>query len=220
MRCVTRNVKKSKRRIIGGGAEAVIYLHDGRVTKHRPKKSYRHPVIDKEFRESRTRREARVLQKAKKVGLCVPNVLGVKESEGVLEIEHVSGVKARDLLEDSKVSMKRKLEVCREIGAGVALLHSHGIVHGDLTTSNFIAMPKGKVCFIDFGLSFHSDRIEDKAVDLHLLKRAMESKHWRFADDFFAAAVEGYKENYEEAELVLKRLSVVEARGRYKHKNE
>ncbi len=215
-----KNAKSAKRRIIGGGAEAVIYLHDGKVTKHRPKKNYRHPAIDREFRESRTRREARVLQKAKTIGLCVPNVLGVKESEGVLEIEHVAGRKARDLLEDSKIPAKRKLEVCREIGEGVALLHSHGIVHGDLTTSNFIVVPKGNVCFIDFGLSFHSDRLEDKAVDLHLLKRAMESKHWRHADAFFAAAAEGYKENYAQAKEVLARLSVVEARGRYKHKNE
>jgi TP53 regulating kinase and related kinases len=213
-------MKATKRRIIGGGAEAVIYLHDGKVTKHRPRKSYRHPVIDKEFRESRTRREARVLQKAKTIGLCVPSVLGVKEKEGILEIEHVKGVKARDVLENAKTPMKRKLEVCREIGAGVALLHAHGIVHGDLTTSNFIVMPKGKVCFIDFGLSFHSDRLEDKAVDIHLLKRAMESKHWRHADAFFAAAVEGYKENYVQAKEVFARLNVVEARGRYKHKNE
>ncbi len=213
---------KQKRVVIGGGAEAIIYREgsgaNARAIKHRPRKSYRHPQIDKEFRESRTRREARVLEKAKRIGLCVPKVLSVKESEGVLEIEHVAGRKARDVLEDAKVSMKRKLEVCREIGTGVALLHSHGIVHGDLTTSNFIVGKKG-VCFIDFGLSFHSDRLEDKAVDLHLLKRAIESKHWKRSDAFFSAAVEGYKENYGQANDVLARLSVVEARGRYKHKN-
>lgn len=210
------------RRVIGGGAEAIIYREGARgerAVKHRPRKGYRHPAIDKEFRESRTRREARVLQKAKNIGLCVPSVLGVKESEGILEIEHVNGVKARDLLEDSKVSVNAKLAVCREIGKGVALLHSHGIVHGDLTTSNFIVERSGVVCFIDFGLSFHSDRLEDKAVDLHLLKRALESKHWRHADAFFAAAVEGYK-GYAQAAQVLQRLSVVEARGRYKHKND
>jgi TP53 regulating kinase-like protein len=213
-----------KRSIIGGGAEAVIYLDKGKVTKHRPRKGYRHPAIDKEFRESRTRREARVLQKAKRIGLCVPAVLGVKENEGVLEIEHVDGAKARDVLEDAKIPMKKKLAVCKEIGEGVALLHSHGVVHGDLTTSNFIVKNEGgassAVCFIDFGLSFHSDRVEDKAVDLHLLKRAMESKHWRHADAFFTAAVEGYKENYASAKEVLQRLSVVESRGRYKHKND
>ncbi|MEM0475687.1 MAG: KEOPS complex kinase/ATPase Bud32 [Candidatus Norongarragalinales archaeon] len=214
-------MRKQKQTIIGGGAEAIIYREGPRVIKHRPHKSYRHPQIDKEFRESRTRREARVLQKAKQIGLCVPRVLRMKESEGILEIEHVRGIKARDLLEDSKVSMKRKLAVCKEIGRGVALLHTHGIVHGDLTTSNFIVTRAGqdeRVCFIDFGLSFHSDRIEDKAVDLHLFKRALESKHWRRADAFFAAAVEGYKENCAQAKEILARLSVVETRGRYKQK--
>ena len=40
-------------------------------------------------------------------------------------------------------------------------------------------MIKGdEISFIDFGLSFFSTKVEDKAVDLHLLKRALDSKHF------------------------------------------
>ena len=36
-----------------------------------------------------------------------------------------------------------------------------------------------KVFIIDFGLGFISPKIEDKAVDLHLIKQALEAKHFK-----------------------------------------
>jgi tRNA A-37 threonylcarbamoyl transferase component Bud32 len=40
-----------------------------------------------------------------------------------------------------------------------------------------IVSPRG-LKIIDFGLSFVSDKVEDKAVDLHLFSEAVESKHF------------------------------------------
>ena len=70
--------------------------------------------------------------------------------------------------------------------------------------------------FIDFGLSFFSVKDEDRAVDLHLLKEAFESKHHTVVDSAFEIVVDSYKKNYADADSVLKRLEVVEKRGRYK----
>src|SRR3989344_8429437 len=36
-----------------------------------------------------------------------------------------------------------------------------------------------KIFFIDFGLGYISNKTEDKAVDLHLLKHALEAKHFK-----------------------------------------
>jgi len=77
---------------------------------------------------------------------------------------------------------------------------------------------RGKVVFIDFGLSFHSERIEDKAVDLHLLKEALESRHWRVWKECFAAAARAYEKKAKDGKLILKRLEEIETRGRYKKK--
>ncbi len=71
-----------------------------------------------------------------------------------------------------------------------------------------------KIYFIDFGLSFHSHRIEDKAVDLHLLRQALEAKHFLHWKELFDAVIKGY--NSKDREKVLKQLEKVEARGRYK----
>ena len=44
-------------------------------------------------------------------------------------------------------------------------------------------LKNGKVYFIDFGLGFFSNKTEDKAVDLHLLKQALESKHYQIFEN-------------------------------------
>ena len=80
-----------------------------------------------------------------------------------------------------------------------------------------ILSKENKIFFIDFGLSFFSDKTEDKAVDLHLLKKALESKHYKIFEECFKAALEGYKksDNYE---AIIKRFQIVEKRGRYKER--
>ena len=95
-------------------------------------------------------------------------------------------------------------------------MHQQGIIHGDLTTSNMILSEKDKkVYFIDFGLAFHSIKTEDKAVDIHLLKEALQSKHFLIANEIWKEFVRVYgKQNKE----VLERLEKVEKRGRYKQK--
>ena len=74
-----------------------------------------------------------------------------------------------------------------------------------------------KIYLIDFGLGFHSHKIEDKAVDLHLLRQALESKHYKHYENSYKGVLEGYKicNNYSD---IIKRLEAVEKRGRYKRK--
>jgi len=80
------------------------------------------------------------------------------------------------------------------------------------------------VYFIDFGLGFISKKIEDKAVDIHLLKQALEAKHFKNWKILFEEFVNGYQNsvgwvggNTKESKKILERLKAVEKRGRYKH---
>lgn len=61
------------------------------------------------------------------------------------------------------------------IANSVAEMHSKGVIHGDLTTSNMMIRVNANdeiadLYLIDFGLSQFSNKIEDKAVDLYVLK--------------------------------------------------
>jgi Kae1-associated kinase Bud32 len=73
-----------------------------------------------------------------------------------------------------------------------------------------------KVFFIDFGLGFISKKVEDKAVDLHLIKQALEAKHFTNWEVLFNEFLKGY-DNSKEAKKVLERLKAVEKRGRYRN---
>ena len=76
---------------------------------------------------------------------------------------------------------------------------------------------KPTIYFIDFGLGFISYKVEDKAVDLHLLRQALEAKHFKNWRALFAGVLKGYS-NSKDYKAVLERLKKVEKRGRYKDK--
>ena len=201
---------EKKVNVIKQGAEAVLYLKGGKLVKERIKKGYRIKEIDERLRKLRTRSEGKLLMRAENT----PKVFSVDEDKCIIEMEFIDGELVKDIL-DALDDCKRDM-LCREIGKNIAKLHDKNIIHGDLTTSNMLI--KDKLYFIDFGLGFSSLRIEDKAVDLRLLKQAFESKHYKIADKCFNLVLRGYK-NCGDYDDVIKQLAKVEGRGRYKRKN-
>jgi TP53 regulating kinase-like protein len=59
--------------------------------------------------------------------------------------------------------------------------------------------------------------LEAKGVDLHLMKRALQSTHYQFAEECFANVMKGYaaEAGEEDAERVLEKIKEIERRGRY-----
>ena len=193
--------------IIAQGAEAKIFLSGKNVIKDRIPKTYRHPELDVKIRKRRTKSEIKILKKAEKI-IPVPKI--INSEDYTITMQYIKGEK----LSDHLGKLKNSKEICKQIGKSIAKLHDAGLIHGDLTTSNMILKDK-KVYFIDFGLGFHSDRIEDKAVDLHLIKQALEAKHSKHFKEYFKAILKGYKKS-KDYSTTIKRLEVVEKRGRYK----
>lgn len=189
------------------GAEAIIYKEGNTIRKSRMPKTYRHPKLDSFLRSTRTRHEANILSKLK--DFPTAQIKNVDEKNAIIETDFIEGKLVRDVLE-------KNLELTTQIGKNVALLHAKNIIHGDLTTSNMIV--KDKVYFIDFGLSFISLKIEDKAVDLHLLDRALESKHYTIYPEAFNRIINEYRKHYIDADKVLARFEGVKKRGRNKAK--
>ena len=200
------------KKLIYQGAEAKLFLEDDIIIKDRFRKSYRLKEIDDRLRKFRTKREAKVITKLHGFGFPVPRVLS-NDEKSLLKIEYLKGPLVRDVLEK-----KDYKKICREIGERVGELHNHNIIHGDLTTSNMVL--KDKVYFIDFGLSFFSHKVEDKAVDLHLLEEALESKHYKIWEKGFKEVLNAYKKTCKDHKDVIKRLEQVENRGRYKGKKK
>jgi len=190
------------------GAEAVIYLKGDTVIKERIRKSYRHKSIDEKLRKERTNREARNMEKASRSGVPVPKIGETKEYK--INMEFIDGTPLRDYL-----SSRNCKKICHNVGVLLARLHNSNIIHGDLTTSNLI-IKKGKIYFIDFGLSTFSKKIEDKATDIHLFCQALNSSHAKFADNAYSSFFSGYKKESNSHKEIKNRLEKIESRGRYK----
>jgi TP53 regulating kinase-like protein len=214
-----------KQKIIQQGAEAKIILSGDFIIKDRIKKSYRLPELDNKIRKRRTKSETKLLIKASEV-INSPKPLETKEFDKI-KMPYIKGKKLSEHLDN--FPLKKQKEICKIIGQEIAKLHDADIIHGDLTTSNMILLDSknnnfpslrveglGIIYFIDFGLGYISRKFEDKAVDLHLLKQALEAKHFKNWKELIKEVFNGYKKS-KDSKIVFERLKAVEKRGRYKH---
>ena len=64
-------------KIVKRGAEAILYLENDYLVKDRIKKGYRLAQIDEKLRKYRTRKEARLILRAKRCGVETPNIISV-----------------------------------------------------------------------------------------------------------------------------------------------
>ncbi|MEM1563118.1 MAG: KEOPS complex kinase/ATPase Bud32 [Candidatus Bathyarchaeia archaeon] len=209
----------SQPRLIKKGAEACLYLADwhGRkvIMKRRLPKKYRVSVLDEQIRAYRTIHEPQLIHEAKVAGVPTPTIYMVDSKNATIIMEFIEGEQVKRLL--TKVSESERRTLCRKIGELIGKLHKNGIIHGDLTTSNMIRTPEGKIFFVDFGLGEKTQELEAKGVDLHLMKRALQSIHFQFAEKCFNAIIEGYASVLEKSEVknVLDKIREIERRGRY-----
>lgn len=206
-------------KLIKQGAEAKLFLkrEDAQdlIIKDRIKKNYRIRQIDEKIRKSRTSLESNLLSEARRVGVPTPQIF--ETSKNKILMQFIDGVRIKELLNKSD---KKTIEsVCSEIGRSIGKLHSAGIIHGDLTTSNMIIKDE-KVYFIDFGLGFFSRKIEDQGTDLKLLKEALKSTHFRIMDSCWNSILKGYGKEYKDTEKVLRKVEEIERRGRYTKKRD
>ena len=198
------------KKILHRGAEAILYEENGKLIKERISKGYRIKEIDDKVRKLRTRSEAKLLEKSSNI-INVPMVVDSSDKEMRIEMEYIKGKLLKDILDNLNRNEREK--ICKEVGKQIKVIHDNNIIHGDLTTSNMILLNE-KVYFIDFGLGFISDKVEHKAVDIHLLKQALESRHHQHFQESFNAIMNAYSPNKE----FVNRFNKVESRGRYKKK--
>src|SRR3989338_11230200 len=166
------------------GAEAEVKRNGGVIEKIRVRKGYRIVKLDESIRKRRTITEARLLSEARRSGVSAPNVIDTGEFS--IRMEYINGKTVRDSINDGNCE-----EVSFLIAESAAKLHNAGIIHGDLTTSNMIF--RGVVYIIDFGLGFRSQKVEDKATDLYLLKEALESNHFSISRKAWKTSLKVYR---------------------------
>jgi len=155
------------------------------------------------------------MHEAKKTGVPTPMILLVDVKNATIIMEFVEGKQVKQLL--GEVTKSERQSLCLKIGEMIGRLHEHGIIHGDLTTSNMILDFEEKIFFVDFGLGEKTKELETRGVDLHLMKRALQSTHFRFSRECFDAVIRGYSKvlDAKTVKSILDKIKQIERRGRY-----
>ena len=192
--------------LIAKGAESNIvkssYLGEKAVLKDRIPKGYRIPEIDNKIRKARTKEEAKLLSDAKRAGVKTPVLYDINLEDKSILMEEIEGQMLKEVIDE---------DLAFKLGEEISKLHSFDIIHGDITTSN-ILLSGDNLVFIDFGLGRYSQVKEDKAVDLLVLKKSLQSIDYNLALKYFDCVLKGYGD-----ESILKTINDIESRGRYTH---
>ena len=201
-------------KLIKKGAEADLYQTNWQnskaILKIRKAKKYRNSLLDSKIRKQRTIKESQMLSLVKSYGIPAPLVYFVNLENTSITMQEIPGTAVHDLSE-SKI-----IKLSKDIGKLVGILHKNGVMHGDLTTSNFILF-QSRVYVIDFGLSQISIKPEDHAVDLRLIKEILNSAHAKIMISSWKNFLNGYKSIVGNAYYakITKLVSDIESRGRY-----
>ncbi|MEK0367883.1 MAG: KEOPS complex kinase/ATPase Bud32, partial [Nitrosopumilus sp.] len=157
-----------------------------------------------------TIKESQIISQVKSFGIPTPLVYFVNLKKTLIVMQEIPGKLVRDLPE------LKIIELLKEIGKLVGTMHKNGVMHGDLTTSNFIFF-QNTVFVIDFGLSQNTIKPEDHAVDLRLIKEILNSAHAKIMESTWKNFLNGYKSIVGNANYVkiTKLVSEIESRGRY-----
>ena len=201
-------------KLLKKGAEADLYQtkwqNSKAILKIRKIKNYRNSLLDLKIRKQRTIKECQMISFVKSFGIPTPLVYFVNLKTTSIMMQEIPGTPVHDLPE-SKI-----IELSKDIGKLVGTLHKNGVMHGDLTTSNFILF-KNTVFVIDFGLSQNTIKSEDHAVDLRLIKEILNSAHAKIMLSSWKNFLCGYKSIVGNAYYakITKLVSDIESRGRY-----
>lgn len=215
-------------KLIKQGAESKLfkgrYLGVPALVKDRFKKAYRHSTLDDTLMKERMKAEVRAILKCKSVGIRTPTLYLVDLHRRSIYMEYFPhSVTAKEFIFNANESLIEILSVY--IGKLLGKMHANNIVHGDLTTSNILISNKKKIdifyetfdnlelILIDFGLSHTESTVEDKAVDLYVLERAILSTHTTTCN-IFTLILNGYKAENKSCIEVFNKLEEVRARGR------
>jgi TP53 regulating kinase-like protein len=199
------------KKLLKKGAESELYLINwygqDAVSKIRLSKKYRHQYIDEILRKQRTLHEANIISSAKMIGVETPFIYFLNTNNFEIIMEYVHGNVLKDIFSP---------DLCVDLGKIVGKLHFYNMIHGDITTSNFILSPQNRLVVIDFGLSFFSERLEDKAADIRLFKEILNSVHVEHFETSFENFLLGYTKVYgKRSSKIFHIVNDIEQRGRY-----
>ena len=142
-------------REVGRGGMGRVYLAtDTRLGRNVALKALPPELTLETEHRDRLRREARAAAALTHPGICTVYALEELEGDLFIATEYVDGTTLRYQLDSGRRPSAADLtRIARELAAGLAHAHEHGVVHRDLKPDNVMMTSDGRLKILDFGLA-------------------------------------------------------------------
>ena len=149
-----------------GGMGVVLRAHQRSLRRDVALKVLLSGAKASERQVKRFMREAGALAK-----LSHPNIVRVYDTGDFgdhlyFTMELVEGQPLSDLIDHKRLSLRRAVEVARDVALGLQHAHERGVIHRDVKPDNVLVDPSGTPLLTDFGL------VRDTALDVSRLTRS------------------------------------------------
>jgi len=141
--------------VLGSGGMGQVYLaHDTELQRTVAIKL----VDPRRQRPQELVREARLAASLDHPSICTIHGVDYLGEEPLLVMEHVKGIPLSKVIRGRRsISLSTALDFARQITSAVSHAHDHGVIHGDLKSSNIMVGPNGHITILDFGLAVRRD---------------------------------------------------------------
>lgn len=137
--------------VLGAGGMGRVYLaHDLRL-----KRAVAIKLVDPRRQCPRDLvREARLAASLDHPSICAVHGVDYLGEEPVLVMAYIKGLPLSRVIRSRRtVPVTTAVDFARQIASAVQHAHEHGVIHGDLKSSNVMVGPNGHVTILDFGLA-------------------------------------------------------------------
>ena len=114
-----------------------------------------------ESARARFHQEVRLAREISHPNVCRVFDIGEFEGRLFLTMEYVDGEDLASLLRRiGQLPQSKGLEIARQMCAGLAVAHEHGVLHRDLKPANIMLDGRGRVRITDFGLAAFAENLD------------------------------------------------------------
>jgi predicted Ser/Thr protein kinase len=118
-----------------------------------------------EAARERFHREVRLAREIAHPNICRVFDIGEVDDRLFLTMEYIDGEDLSSLLRRiGQLPKNKALDIARQLCAGIAAAHGHGVLHRDLKPANIMLDGRGRVRITDFGLASFAENLDAAAL--------------------------------------------------------